>query len=179
MKGLMNTKKTVALSVLIVAILMTTAVWAEPSAKNSIYAQIGAHEEWREEASEYNINGAFGYDRLISGTHRLYAGPRIGIYQENVLTFSSETSTKPFVGGHIYWLLMPSDVLAVKIGMAIDLLKGDDEDPIYAYIGAETGIRYHISDKAYLELPYEFGFFPWFEGTPYFSKAGFQFGYDF
>ncbi len=179
MKALMNTKKTVVLSVLIFSMIMTTSVFAENTAKHSIYAQFGFHNEQRDEVSEYNVNGAFGYDRLISGTHRLYAGPRAGIYQENVLTFSPDTSTKPFVGGHIYRLLMPSDILDFKLGVAIDILKGDDEDPIYGYIGGETGLRYHISEKYYLEFPSEFGFFPAFEGTPYFFKVGFQIGHLF
>ena len=173
----------IVLSVLLVLVSPAFATEATPKAAATpvvesnidLYIRANYHFESRSGVSKSNPDFNLGVDFRL-GDSSFYAGPRAGVVLEKLLTFSPDTSVKPFLGGHIFYLREMGGI-QWRSGLAVDILAGDSSDPLYMYVGVEGAPRFNLSDKTFLEVPFEIGMFPFFSGIPIFFRGGLAIGF--
>jgi hypothetical protein len=163
-------------AVIFVALSAASVAETEPS-RDFLYGNFYYHFEQRSGVSESHPEISLGYDRLIGVEGGWYAGPRLGLVWEQVLTFTTTTNTKFFVGGHVYRLFSLGESVGIKAGFAADILVGDSSNPLYLYTGIESGLRFQLGGGVYAEIPFELGIYPFFSGVPVFEKFGAQIGF--
>lgn len=141
---------------------------------DSVYFQVNAHFEKRGGERSRNFDGQVGFD--LGFFDLLYLGPRLGYYRFTEM--SGKTQNKVGGGLHVYSLL-PIGPIAIKGGVAADLLNGDDKDPVYFYMGLETGLRFKAVLPVYVEIPVEVGTFAFFDPKIFLVRTGLQLGLQF
>ena len=144
---------------------------------NIVYGAFGGHIEQRSGNSKTNIDAYAGYDRYLGNGY--YVGARLGILQEQVLSFLATTQTKFFGGAQGYKIFALSNVVDLKAGVNVDLAQGDSTDPIYLYTGVNVGPRIYFNRQIHVDVPLEVGLWPFFSGIPVFFKAAVQVGFGF
>jgi hypothetical protein len=137
------------------------------------------HIENRQSTSQNNTDFYLSYDYALISLLDLHAGVRLGMYRENLLTNSVTTNNRFFGGVQAYKLLMVFPMIYIKLGAAIDVLSGNDIDPVWVYGGALTGVRLGLPGPLFAEVPVEIGTFPFFDDREVFFRFGLQVGYNF
>lgn len=153
-------------------IFFPSSLWALDV--DSVYFQVNAHFEKRGSENSKNFDGLVGFD--LGFFDLLFLGPRIGYYRFNEV--SGRTRNKVGGGVHVYSLL-PLGPLAIKGGVAADVLNGDDKDPVYFYMGLETGLRFKAVLPVYVEIPVEVGTFAFLDPKIFLVRTGLQLGLQF
>lgn len=138
----------------------------------------GVHFERRSGATSENADFYLQYDRLIAPESDIYIGARGGLYFQKLLTPSITAVAQPFFGVHGYKMFQAGNDFSFKLGAVVEGHAGDSVDPIYLWIAAESGVRY-TQPSYYLELPMEWGSFPFFSGAGLFYRVGLQVGIPF
>lgn len=144
---------------------------------NIVYGAFGGHIEQRSGNSKAHIDAYAGYDRHLGNGY--YLGARLGILQEQVLSFLVTTQTKFFGGIQGYKIFPMHNIVDLKAGLIADIAQGDSADPIYLYTGANIGPRFYFTRNMHLDVPLEVGLWPFFNGIPVFFKAAVQVGIGF
>ena len=162
-------------------ILVSVAALSIPQAQafemESVYLQYNEHVERRSNTLRYNRDGNVGIDFGFLGF--FYVGPRFGMIRMSVQNIPTiDVETKLSGGLHAYGLL-PLGLFSLKGGLAADLVAGDEEDPVYLYVGAEAGLRLGLGLPVYVEFPVEVGVFPDFNDRIILYRFGLQAGVEF
>jgi hypothetical protein len=171
-----------AIVAVLLALLLSAALYGErQKPKNTMFAATASyHMEIRGSALANGFDLVAAYDFLLFPDPAIYLGLRGGLYLENVLIgyyLPGEIYTHYSAGVEALCVLPFVENNGLVLGVVIDLLAGDEYDPIYLYCAGKVGWRQFIMKNIDLEIDFEPGVFPFFNPIAIFLKAGVQIGF--